>query len=144
MEVLDLDLVEIAGSDDVEAAVSDDVEGIGSTDVDGTGSGDVVEVDSYVARGTRSGDVEGTIPETVSDNVDDTLEFSLRVLLCDGTRRRLSIASGLYGNMPLFLKDPFMFVGEQNMSTDAERTTGHLALLRIWCLLTKPRFVAVL
>ena len=29
MEVLDLDLVERAGSDDVEAAVSDDVEGIG-------------------------------------------------------------------------------------------------------------------
>jgi hypothetical protein len=55
MEVLDMDLVERAGSDDVEAAVSDDVEGIGSTDVDGTGSGDVVEVDSYVARGTRSG-----------------------------------------------------------------------------------------
>jgi hypothetical protein len=144
MEVLDMDLVERAGSDDVEAAVSDDVEGIDSTDVDGTGSGDVVEIDSYVARGTRSGDVEDTIPETVSDNVDDTLEFSLRVLLCDGTRRRLSIASGLYGNMPLFLKDPFMFAGEQNMSTDAERTTGNLALLRIWCLLTKPRFVAVL
>ena len=76
MEVLDMDLVERAGSDDVEAAVSDDVEGIDSTDVDGTGSGDVVEVDSYVARGTKSDDVEGTMPETVSDNVDDSLEFS--------------------------------------------------------------------
>jgi len=55
----------------------------------------------------------------------------------------LSIASGLYGNMPLFLKDPFMFDGKQNMSIDAERTAGNVALLRIWCLLTKPRFVAV-
>jgi hypothetical protein len=44
--------------------------------VDGTGSGDVEEVDSYVARGTKSDDVEGTMPETVSDNVDDSLEFS--------------------------------------------------------------------
>jgi hypothetical protein len=40
--------------------------------------------------------------------------------------------------MPLFLKDPFMFDGEQNMLIDAERTAGNVALLRIWCLLTKP------
>ena len=44
--------------------------------MDGTGSGDVEEADSYVARGTRSDDAEGTMPETVSDNVDDSLEFS--------------------------------------------------------------------
>jgi hypothetical protein len=31
---------------------------------------------SHVARGTKSDDVEGTMPETVSDNVDDSLEFS--------------------------------------------------------------------
>jgi predicted GNAT superfamily acetyltransferase len=47
-----------------------------------------------------------------------------------------------YMDSDLFFKwfrDTFiMFDGEQNMLIDAERTAGNVALLRIWCLLTKP------